>query len=348
MGPFEAAAAHLESGRRELAARIAAEHLRRHPEFAERWGEVGRVRCLEDAEFHLQYLGHALRFETPSLFVAYTQWARQMLESRKIPWADLKTNLEVLREEVIRSLGDAEAQTVRSYIDAAIESEPSEAHSHLDASPRAPLAHTYLTALLQGNRREAVAIIESAVRDGVAIRDLYLQVFQPAQREVGRLWQNNVISVAEEHYCTASTQALMAQFYPQILATPRTGRKVVVACVGSELHEIGTRMVADFFEMEGWDGLYIGANTPAAALVDLVCRERPDLVALGITMTYHLGTARDLVARLRSDSRCANVKVIVGGYVFHERPDLWRFLGADGAATDAAEAVALGNSLIDG
>ena len=126
MKPSEAAAAQLESSRRELAARIAAEHLRRHPEFAERWGEIGRVRCLEDAEFHLQYLGHALRFETPSLFVAYTQWARQMLESRKIPWADLKANLEILREEVIRSLGDASSDTARSYIDAAIESEPPE------------------------------------------------------------------------------------------------------------------------------------------------------------------------------------------------------------------------------
>lgn len=348
MKPSESAAAQLESGRRELAARIAAEHLRRHPEFAERWGEIGPVRCLEDAEFHLQYLGHALRFETPSLFVAYTQWARQMLESRKIPWADLKANLEILREEVTRSLGEPSSETARTYIDAAIESEPSDMASLLDSSPRAPLARTYLTALLKGTRREAVAIIESAVRDGVPIRELYLHVFQPAQREVGRLWQNNVISVAEEHYCTASTQALMAQFYPQILATPRIGRKVVVACVGNELHEIGTRMVADFFEMAGWDGLYIGANTPAAALVDLVCRERPNLVALGITMTYHLGTARDLVERLRSDSRCADVKVIVGGYVFHERPDLWRSVGADGAATDAAAAVALGNTLIDG
>ena len=65
-------------------------------------------------------------------------------------------------------------------------------------------------------------------------------------------------------------------------------------------------------------------------------------------MTYHLGTARDLVTRLRSDSRCANVKVIVGGYVFQERPDLWRFLGADGAAGDAAAAVTLGNSLVNG
>jgi methanogenic corrinoid protein MtbC1 len=152
--------------------------------------------------------------------------------------------------------------------------------------------------------------------------------------------------VAEEHYCTASTQSIMAQFYPQILATPRSGRKVVVACVGNELHEIGTRMVADFFELDGWDGIYIGANTPAAALTDLVCRERPDLVALGVTMTYHLGTAAELVKRLRSDERCADVKIIAGGYVFQHDESLWRTLGVDGSARDAATAVALGNELI--
>jgi MerR family transcriptional regulator, light-induced transcriptional regulator len=188
-------------------------------------------------------------------------------------------------------------------------------------------------------------IISAAVGDGLPIRDLYLDVFQPVQREVGRLWQNNEITVAEEHYCTASTQWLMAQFYPQILATRRIGRTVVVACVGNELHEIGARMVADFFEMDGWDSIYIGANTPTKALIELVCRERPNLIALGITMTYHLGTAASLIESLRSDSRCSDVKIIAGGYVFRRHPDLWRSLGIDGLAADAAEAVALGNEL---
>lgn len=346
--PHKRVAEWLSAGRRELAARVAEKHLEQHPEFLQRFGEIGRTRCLEDAEFHLQYLSHALRFATPALFTAYTQWARQMLEKRAIPWRDLQTNLELLRDELARELDPEDAALVRKYIDAALSAGPADVDSFLAATPREPLARAYLTALLRADHRTAVEIIEAATREGISIRDLYLHVFQPVQREIGRLWQNNEISVAEEHYCTASTQAMMARFYPQILATPRIGRKVVVACVGSELHEIGARMVADFFEMDGWDGIYIGANTPTRALIELVCRERPHLIALGVTMTYHLGTAGRLIEHVRSDERCADVKIIAGGYVFQQHPELWRTLGLDGSAADAAAAVTIGNELVHG
>jgi len=311
-----------------------------------RFGETGRTRCLEDADFHLQYLGHALQLATPALFVAYIQWARQMLEKRGISWKDLQTNLELVREELAVSMEPDDAAVVRDYIDAALTAGPADTASFLTGGTREPLARAYLTALLRADRRTATALVQNAAAEGVTIRDLYLEVFQPVQREIGRLWQDNEITVAEEHYCTASTQSIMAQFYPQILATPRSGRKVVVACVGNELHEIGTRMIADFFEMDGWDGIYLGANTPANALIDLVCRERPDLVALGVTMTYHLGTATELVQRLRSDERCRDVKILAGGYVFQHHETLWQSLGVDAWARDAAEAVTIGNELI--
>jgi MerR family transcriptional regulator, light-induced transcriptional regulator len=340
-------AERLSAGRHELAVRMAERHLAQNPEWLERFGETGRVRCVEDAEFHLHYLAHAIRFSDPSLFVAYAQWTRQVLEKRNIPWRDLQKNLELLRDELEGETDARERELVRGYINAAVNAEAADAESFLSGTPREPLARAYLTALLRADRRSAVEIIDAAARDGVSVRELYLDVFQPVQREIGRLWQNNEISVAEEHYCTASTQGVMAQFYPQILSAARVGRKVVVACVGNELHEIGTRMVADFFEMDGWDGVYIGANTPTTALVELVCRERPDLVALGVTMTYHLGTAAKVVERLRGDDRCSDVKIIAGGYVFQQHPELWRSLGVDGCAADAARAVTVGNELVN-
>ena len=348
MSSHEKVADHLAARRGELAVRVAEKHLEQNPEFLERFGAIGRVRCIEDADFHLQYLSHAVRLATPALFTSYTQWVRQLLEKRAIGWSDLQKNLELLRDELTRDLDERDAALIRDYIGAALDAGPADSESFLTATTREPLARACLTALLRADRRAAVEIINEAVSEGLSIRDLYLQVFQPVQREIGRLWQNNEISVAEEHYCTASTQAMMAQFYPQILATPRIGRKVVVACVGSELHEIGTRMVADFFEMAGWDGVYIGANTPTNALMELVCRERPQLVALGITMTYHLSTAAKVIERLRSDDRCKDVKIIVGGYVFQQHPELWQSLGVDGTASDAAHAVTIGHRLVDG
>ncbi|HEX7191019.1 MAG TPA: cobalamin-dependent protein [Thermoanaerobaculia bacterium] len=322
-------------------------HLSAHPELAQRFGAIARKRCMEDAEYHIRYLAQALRFGAPSLFIAYTNWAREMLEARRVGWDDLAKNLEILRDELARDAGP-EAEAIREHVDAALAAPVSPAESFLTASRQAALANAYVTALLRAERRTAVSTVEAAMRAGLSIRDFYLEVAQPVQREIGRLWQLNRITVAEEHYCTASTQALMAQFYPQILSTPRVGRKIVVACVGNELHEIGVRMVADFFEMAGWDGIYLGANTPEQALVDLVCRERPHAVALGVTMTYHLGSLQELVRHLRDEFRSGDVKIIVGGYVFHQREDLWRFIGADSSARDAEEAVRVAERLLNG
>ena len=64
-------------------------------------------------------------------------------------------------------------------------------------------------------------------------------------REVGRLWQMNRLSVAQEHYVTAATQLIMSQLYPLVFRTARRDRRIVAACVGGELHELGVRMVAD-------------------------------------------------------------------------------------------------------
>jgi len=98
-------------------------------------------------------------------------------------------------------------------------------------------------------------------KKGFLYKELYLKVSQRTQREVGRLWQLNRISVAQEHFCTGATQQIMAFLYPHLFRGGSKARRVLVACVGKELHEIGARMVADFFELEGWDSYFIGANT---------------------------------------------------------------------------------------
>ncbi|HEY5309978.1 MAG TPA: cobalamin B12-binding domain-containing protein, partial [Casimicrobiaceae bacterium] len=50
--------------------------------------------------------------------------------------------------------------------------------------------------------------------------------------------------------------------------------------VSGDLHELGARMVADFFEMEGWDSYYTGANTPTGGVVQAIVERRPDVLAI--------------------------------------------------------------------
>jgi methanogenic corrinoid protein MtbC1 len=264
--------------------------------------------------------------------------------------ADLATNLRLLRGAVQEIVGGPAAEAAARVIDHGLEALPElpatrESFLATSEAPHAELARDYLRLLLAGDRRGASALILGAVRDGVSVRDVYLHVFQRTQYEIGRLWQLNEISVAQEHFCTAATQMIMSQLYPQIFASARVGRRLVAACVGGDLHEIGVRMVADFFEMAGWDTFYLGANTPLPGVLQAVEEHRPDAIAISATMSYHVGEVAALIRALRErDGRAP--RILVGGYPFAVDPELWRTVGADGGASDAAAAVALAERLV--
>jgi methanogenic corrinoid protein MtbC1 len=100
-------------------------------------------------------------------------------------------------------------------------------------------------------------------------------------------------------------------------------------------------MVADFFEMAGWDVYFCGANTPHAAVVQSVVERAAEVLAASATMGYHLHAVRDLIELVRADPRCAKLRVLVGGHPFTIDPALWRAVGADGTAADAEAAVVL-------
>ncbi|MEI6305205.1 MAG: cobalamin-dependent protein [Deltaproteobacteria bacterium] len=208
------------------------------------------------------------------------------------------------------------------------------------------VAKSYLEALLSANRDRANQIVREALSGGLSIRDLYLEVFQPVQHEVGHLWLLNKVSVAEEHFCTAVTQSIMSDLYLQIISSQRIGRTLVAACVGSELHEIGIRMVADFFEMEGWDTYYLGSGISAEQLIAAIVKHKPDLVALSATMTYHVTKVTELIAIIKDKFPVNTPRTMVGGLPFNASPKLWRDTGADLWASDADKAVQIANKLI--
>jgi methanogenic corrinoid protein MtbC1 len=209
----------------------------------------------------------------------------------------------------------------------------------MDEQKIAETYNGYISALRQGDRRLALQTARSALEDGVDIRDLYLGVFQPAMHEVGRLWEVTEITVAQEHLATAITQSVMAQLYSYIFSRSPIGRTMVATCIGGELHELGIRMVADFFEIEGWDVYYLGANMPIEDVISMVYEQQAELLAISVTLNSHVPRARDLIRALRNTDLGKSVKVLIGGQPINRSPEMFRAIGADMTASDAREAV---------
>jgi methanogenic corrinoid protein MtbC1 len=318
-------------------------HYRKAPELHTRYGAIGKEKCLQDARYHISYLAEAILSESPALFKDYIGWAQQMLQARNIPAKDLAINLNCLKEALAQRLPIENFVVAAKFMNAALSQleesfEPIESFLKSSHTLKAT-AEKYLKLLLSGKRQQASQLILKEVENGAKVKDLYLEVFQPVQHEIGRLWQLNKISVAQEHYCTAATQMIMSQLYEHIFNAQRNGYRLVATCISGDLHEVGIRMVADFFEMEGWDTFYLGANTPIESIIRTLREQEANLLIVSATMAYHVRAVADLVTAVRKDPSLNSVKIMVGGYPFNVAPDLWSTIGADAHAFDAAEAI---------
>jgi methanogenic corrinoid protein MtbC1 len=336
MTPDPASGDRIDAMRASLSREVTERHFRRRPELEKRYGVRGRMKCQEDAEFHVRYLAQSVALGAPELFAGYLAWAAVMLESRGIPVDDLLTDMAELQRLLAEQLPDA-AQPVDRVVALAT---AGIGGGHLaPAVAMSPAAQRYLDAALREGPLEAAAVVDSLVASGLKPRDICVDVLQPAMEEAGRLWQTNRISVAEEHYCTAVTQRVLAKLYSDSMENRARGPVVVVACVSGELHEMGARMVSDLLSLEGYRTHYLGATMPATTIADYACAHDARVLALSASIAPHLSELRQAIQRVRGDPRCKDLRIMVGGAALNIVPTLWRTLGADGWAPNAAVAL---------
>lgn len=174
------------------------------------------------------------------------------------------------------------------------------------------LATRFLEAQLEGDRQRAVQLlIDEGVNAGVSVNDLLLRVITPAQREIGRLWEANEVSVADEHVATAISQLAMSHLYSHAMPLGLRREHILIACVDGEWHDMGARVAADVLEHHGFSVCLLGASVPVADLVERIGQESPDLVLLSMTMPTHLPSLRRTLETLSRTH--PHLPVLVGG-----------------------------------
>jgi methanogenic corrinoid protein MtbC1 len=196
----------------------------------------------------------------------------------------------------------------------------------------------FLRAILAGDQRQAFAVAEEAFERGLGY--LYEDVVRTAMIEVGRLWQEDRISVADEHLATAVVEATLASLYPR-LAWPVGGPSAVIACASPERHQLGARMVGDLLALGGWSTSFVGGDVPLPALVGMATRRGAALVALSVTLPHHLPGVEAAIRDLRG--ALPGARVLVGGRGLRGLPDptalgadAWALSGTEGSRIAAA------------
>lgn len=337
--------------RMNLAEKITDCYFRNHPEGAGRSGETGRGRCREASISHLSYLFEAMQVDSQELFNYCLEWEYNIMEARNIPTDDLLRSLHSATEVISVELSDGEASEAVLYLERGTQHlmnlKPDEKTFLIPENPLAEEAKQYLNHLLNGRRNQAARLIDQLVEKGVTVPDICEQIFQATQYELGALWQKKLITVAHEHYCTAATQVLMARLYPVIFSRKKNGLKLISCSVGNELHEIGIRMVSDYFEMDGWDTCYLGSHLSEAQILNSLNEEDANLLAISATVPVHISRIKSMIRSIRDNPDFRDLKIMVGGYLFAAIPGLAEKVGADATAPNARMAILKANTLMN-
>jgi MerR family transcriptional regulator, light-induced transcriptional regulator len=185
------------------------------------------------------------------------------------------------------------------------------------------------------DRDKCVQFALSNLQNGnLSILALYSQILTPAMHADFCGASDRDICIWKEHVRTSIVRTVIECSYPYVAKEGReraktVGGRVLVACPPGELHELGARMVADFFVLCGFEAEFAGANTPADDLVSAVRSMNPVYVALSVTNYYNLIATRQLIGRMKGIMEGRPFRVVLGGQSCQDNPGACLDIGAD-------------------
>ncbi len=337
-----------------LAKEIVERQVQLQPEFLT-YGHKGMVHSLNDAKYNLEYLFSAVELDSKLLFEQYNAWVNRLFFNLKLPKDTLvkfyDCTKEVFKERMDKgNIDEALFNKLLDYMAFGIQvlkREETKPISYIEKdNPLITYLIEYSAFILSGDRNSANKLIMDIANSPISLKDIYKYILQPFQRELGVLWHENKISVAQEHYATAVSQFAMSLLYDKIFSTPKNGKIFLGTCVEGDLHELGIRMVCDYMESCGYDTHYLGANMPVRGIIQAIKEKKPDIIAISCTMTFHVPKVQNLIKTMKDMGIVT--PIIVGGFPFNVDENLWKTVGADACSSDFEGAYAISEELTRG
>ena len=90
------------------------------PWLHDRYGERGRIKCLQDMRYNLEHLIPAVELQAPEMFARYAAWAEGLLRARGVDTAELLRSMELMESDVRARMGAEEAAAVGECLRAGI------------------------------------------------------------------------------------------------------------------------------------------------------------------------------------------------------------------------------------
>ena len=163
--------------------------------------------------------------------------------------------------------------------------------------------------LLEGDALASIEFIK--YKQQLTTLEIFDQFFTPAMKYVGELWENNEITVADEHLATGTCDFVLSRLFPWQEEQSSNDKKAMFLCPEGERHYLGLKMVSSLFVESGWSVRFFGPDLPLESALKAAEKWQPDVIGLSIAIVYHLPHLQDYVQRF--SNLPARPSIILGG-----------------------------------
>ncbi|MFX1392771.1 MAG: B12-binding domain-containing protein [Promethearchaeota archaeon] len=198
-----------------------------------------------------------------------------------------------------------------------------------------PLYEDFLKLLENEDKEKCVEFIISKLDSKVIdVPTLYTEILEPSLNLFYCDVEDEKLCIWKEHIRTSIIRTIIEICYPYLIKEKKERGiksnqiKVLVGCPAEEFHDVGAKMIADFFTLYGFDAIYVGANTPRTEIRDAINTLKPKIIALSVTNYFNLMEAEKAISLIKEHTDFDG-KIVVGGLAFMNNPEIYKKIGAD-------------------
>ncbi len=196
-------------------------------------------------------------------------------------------------------------------------------------------ASTLDGAVISGKKNVITALIDAALADGRTPDGIINELLIPALQKVGDLYEQRVYFLPQLIYSAEAAHVAFDYLEKHFAADTRIKKKIVMATVKGDIHDIGKNLVAMLLRNHGYEVIDLGKDVAASRIIETAEQADADIIGLSALITT---TAQEMATVITmAKERGLRVKIIVGGAVVTE--DYAKSIKADAYAPDAAGAV---------
>ncbi len=208
----------------------------------------------------------------------------------------------------------------------------------------------FLDCVRYASASAADELIAALLARGVPVETIFLDLLGGAARRLGELWERDLCDFTDVTIGLCRLHQMLRDHsvvhQPPHAQPAAEGPSVLLCTACADQHVFGVVMVAEFFRRAGWR-VWSEPGAVRAEVASLLARQPFDLLGLSAACSAPVEEVASEIESFRRASTNRALRVLVGGRLFVEAPQLTEAVGADAMALDAESAPAAGREALE-